>query len=364
MFSEAISSGATPAEISNLADKLLAQRLAPLEKHLQGVQRLFVVSVNKMAGVPVDALTDEYVVSYVPSGTYLARTEDRPRPQSTSLLALGDAVYPAAATTSEARPLLTVRASGWAELPGTSVEVARLRSLVGDDHTTALTRSDASEQSLEQLHAAGKLKDFRYLHFATHGDPNNARAFESALILAQDQITGEIPKEGGKYYDGRLTANEVLENWELNADLVTLSACESALGRPGGGDGLLGFAQAFLLAGARSVCLSLWKVDDTATALLMDRFYQNLLGKREGLDQPMPKAEALTEAKRWLRSLTAKEVKDLTQDISAGVARGKGETAIPVTLDIPEPQVDSADNDHPFSHPRYWAAFVLIGDPE
>ena len=71
------------------------------------------------------------------------------------------------------------------------------------------------------------------------------------MILAQHKITGDIPTGGGKYYDGRLTASEVVEDWELNADLVTLSACESALGRPGGGDGLLGFAQAFLLAGSR-----------------------------------------------------------------------------------------------------------------
>jgi CHAT domain-containing protein len=249
---------------------------------------------------------------------------------------------------------LASRGGEWVELPGTSVEVARLQSLVGNVRTTALTRSDASEQALEQLRVSGKLKDFRYLHFATHGDPNNARAFESALILAQDQITGEIPKGGGKYYDGRLTATEVLENWELNADLVTLSACESALGRPGGGDGMLGFAQAFLLAGARSVCLSLWKVDDTATALLMDRFYQNLLGKREGLDQPMPKAEALAEAKQWLRNLTQDEAKRLWKGMATNVARGTGEPAIPL---VP---VD----EHPYAHPRDWAAFVLIGSPE
>jgi hypothetical protein len=424
------------------------------------VRRLFVVPVNSMADVPVDVLTDRYCVSYVPSGTFIARLGDRPSPGSASLLALGDPVYPAidadeepplppggllitqvvpggnaalaglqpgdvllsyagaeltsaerlggliqdraqessisiavwrdghtderlmpagkmgVALANETAPkaiaagrqademlALSTRGGHWTELAGTSVEVARLKTLMGDDLTTALTRSDASEQTLEQLRADGKLKHFRYLHFATHGEPNNARAFESALILAQDQITGDIPTAGGKYYDGRLTASEVVEDWELNADLVTLSACESALGRPGGGDGLLGFAQAFLLAGSRSVCLSLWKVDDSATALLMDRFYQNLLGRRKGLDQPMPKAEALAEAKQWLRQLTTEEAKSLTQDISAGITRGKGETAIPVTMDVPGPQTDSTDANHPFAHPCYWAAFVLMGDP-
>ncbi len=70
----------------------------------------------------------------------------------------------------------------------------------------------------------------------------------------------------------------------------------------------MGFTQALLMSGTRSVCLSLWKVDDTATALLMQRFYANLLGRRTGLTAPMPKAEALREAKTWLRGLRRSEV--------------------------------------------------------
>ena len=97
-----------------------------------------------------------------------------------------------------------------------------------------------------------------------------------------------------------------MSTWKLNAELVTLSACRSGLGRQSGGEGYLGFSQAFFLAGSPSVVLSLWKVDDAATALLMTRFYQNLLGRRDGLDQPLPKAEALGEAKQWLRGLTSR----------------------------------------------------------
>src|SRR5207247_1857629 len=78
----------------------------------------------------------------------------------------------------------------------------------------------------------------------------------------------------------------------IDADLVVLSACETGLGKDAGGDGLLGFAQAFLSAGARSVVLSRWQVDDVATALLMVRFYQNLLGKREGLKKPLGRYDA------------------------------------------------------------------------
>ena len=67
-------------------------------------------------------------------------------------------------------------------------------------------------------------------------------------------------------FDGRLSVREIQRGWELNAELVTLSACETALGREAGGEGFVGFTQALLMSGTRSVCLSLWKVDDTATA--------------------------------------------------------------------------------------------------
>jgi CHAT domain-containing protein len=108
---------------------------------------------------------------------------------------------------------------------------------------TTLTRADASEQRLDELRKAGGLKRFRYLHFATHGQANNVRAVDSALILTKSTKLPE-PRVGEPYLDGRLTAAEVLECWQLDAELVTLSACESGLGRQGGGDGLLGFAQA------------------------------------------------------------------------------------------------------------------------
>jgi len=98
-------------------------------------------------------------------------------------------------------------------------------------------------------------------------------------------------------FDGRLSVREIQRGWDLKAELVTLSACETALGRDAGGEGFVGFTQALLMSGTRSVCLSLWRVDDRATSLLMTRFYQNLLGRRAGLTVPLPKAEALREAK-------------------------------------------------------------------
>jgi CHAT domain-containing protein len=441
--------------------KLHAQRLAPLSQHLDGVQRLLVVPVNQMAGIPVEALTDQYTVSYTPSGTYLARLPERPRPRGTGLLAVGDPVFAKApvvtlppalppggllitqvlpdgnaararlqagdvlvayagqdltsvqqlhklitANASEktvvakvwregqeklaerdlapgllgvilakepAREAITARrqadqllaqlqrGESYAELPGTQVEIARLAELFDSKDVTTLTRAKATEQRLDELRRADVLKQYRYLHLATHGKANNVRAFDSALILTRPALLPEV-RVGEPYLDGRLTAAEVLEYWKLDADLVTLSACESGLGRQGGGDGLLGFAQAFLMAGSRSVCLTLWQVDDTATALLMDRFYRNLLGKRAEGGKPLGKAAALREAKQWLRIVTAGEALERLGTLTQGVVRGERPLREEMQA-VPKPK-DAGKDYRPYAHPRYWAAFILIGDPE
>jgi CHAT domain-containing protein len=168
---------------------------------------------------------------------------------------------------------------------------------------------------------------------------------------------------GKPIYDGRLTAEEMLRSWHLNSELVTLSACQTALGKYERGEGFVGFAQALILCGSRSVCLSLWKVDDAATALLMQRFYTNLLGKREGLKGPMGKAAALRQAKEWLRSLSRAEALRVAAEVSQGVERGKGRPRQTLLPAPPEPALAVKD-DRPYTHPYYWAAFVLIGDPD
>jgi CHAT domain-containing protein len=215
--------------------------------------------------------------------------------------------------------------------------------------TTLLTGSDASEQRLDELREQGKLKGYCILHFATHGDADDQSPGRSALILAQDRLPNalEQARQGKHVYDGRLTVSHVRATWQLDADLVVLSACNTGLGKEAGGDGLLGFAQAFLSRGARSVVLSRWPVDDTATALLMQRFYQNLLGRRDGLKQPLGQAAALQEAKAWLRSLSSKEVEKAIDSLPRGklVSRPKGQGKA-------------------YEHPHYWAAFTLIGDPD
>ncbi len=257
----------------------------------------------------------------------------------------------------------------WAALPGTRVEAEGLRKLFAGATTEplVLADSDASEQRLYDLAKSGDLGKYRYLHLATHGTVDDRFPLRSAVILSRDHLPDPDKQldAGLPVFDGRLTAEEVLRQWHLNADLVTLSACQTALGKYERGEGYVGFAQALILAGSRSVCLSLWKVDDTATALLMGRFYENLLGKRGGLKGPMGKADALAEAKAWLRGLSREEAMQRAAKLSDGVARGKRPKLPPAAL--PEAKESGAakpEGARPYAHPYYWAAFVLIGDPD
>jgi hypothetical protein len=261
--------------------------------------------------------------------------------------------------------LLASRGDGdWKALPGTRVEVAALarRFRQAQQPVTLLTDSEASEQRLAELAQDGTLAGVRYLHLATHGTVDWDFPLRSAIILSRDHLS-DLPQQADAappQYDGRLTAAKVLRDWQFNADLVTLSACETGLGHYARGEGYLGFAQALLIAGTRSVCLSLWQVDDVATALLMDRFYANLLGQREGLTKPLGKAEALAEAKTWLRTLPRAEAVKRAAALTGGVERGKGRPALPHPPAVP----DAAGTTPPYAHPYYWAAFVLVGDQD
>jgi CHAT domain-containing protein len=182
--------------------------------------------------------------------------------------------------------------------------------------------------------------------------------------LARDHLPD--PKDarvGHKAYTGDLTVGEIRQNWKLDADLVVLSACQTALGRESSGDGLLGFVQAFLQCGARCVVLSRWGAEDTATALLMLRFYENLLGKRPGLSEPLGRAAALEEASHWLRQLPRSQAEALATGLLKrrliGTARGSV-----VPLNLKDPPLKLPEGERPYARPYYWATFVLMGDTE
>jgi tetratricopeptide (TPR) repeat protein len=251
------------------------------------------------------------------------------------------------------------RANNLPRLPGTRREVKAVAGLFPDGGATTLLGDQARESAVQEMARSGGLKGFRYLHFATHGRNDPDSAYHTALLLAPDPDRSADPLAGDS--DGEITALEIARTWDLDAELVVLSACETALGKPAGGEGLLGFAQPLLAKGARSLVVSLWRVDDNATSLLMARFYQNLLGKRPGLSRPLPKAEALHEAKEWLRNLTEGEVGDELAVLDRGEERPLTKLSGP--SETKAAPLAKPAGVRPYAHPSFWAAFILIGDP-
>ena len=143
------------------------------------------------------------------------------------------------------------------DLPFAQDEALALKKLL--TNSKVLLRDRATETAIKKYG-----NQFTRIHVACHGVFNADDALQSGLLLSAD---GEN--------DGMLTVSE-LYNMRLNANLVTLSACETALGNVANGDDVVGFTRGFLYAGAQSIVSSLWKVDDRATSLLMQEFYRNL----------------------------------------------------------------------------------------
>ena len=139
-----------------------------------------------------------------------------------------------------------------------------------------LLRSEATETNFRTA-----APSFRHIHIASHGAFQAEAPLQSGLYLAKDADN-----------DGVLTVGE-LYGISLNAELVTLSACETGLGKVANGDDVVGLSRGFLYAGTRAIVASLWSVDDNATGLMMQSFYRNL-GKSD-------KVEALRQAQLTIR---------------------------------------------------------------
>src|SRR5262249_10517999 len=152
---------------------------------------------------------------------------------SPRLLALGDPVFERPDRPDPSAPPAPDRGAAFAPLLGTRDEVQAIARLF--DQPVLLLGSQASEQSLDRLAATGGLREFDILPLATHGTLDPRVAMRSALILAQDQLPDPLGRvlAHQEAYDGRLTAEQILQTWELDAELVTLSACQT--GRPYGG---------------------------------------------------------------------------------------------------------------------------------
>lgn len=303
--------------------------LGPIADRL-GSRRLVIVADGALSYIPFAALrlphrpetllVEEFEVAYLPSGSVLAQLRARAReraPAQQWALAFGDPVFSIAdrrfrspepgggrPATGEGHAAWRRRTDDFAStlprLRWTGEEVEAISS-VDPDGTVSFVGYEATRENL----LSSSPRDFRILHLATHAVVDAARPRFSGLVLTTRTAQGET-------IDGFLSLAEIRQ-LDLAADLVVLSACQTALGRQVSGEGLVGLTQAFLDAGASSVVATLWQIDDQATSAFMGHFYRLLkLGRTS------------TAALRQAQMLLRKESK--------------------------------------WREPRFWAGFVLVGE--
>ena len=292
------------------AAKLYELLLKPAQAQLAGKTNLVIVPDDKLWDAPFQALLtgshrfllEEAALAYAPSLSMLREVTKRRRRNSDAasedLLALGN---PAVGQETIGRATLTLRGGKLDPLPEAEQEVKALGQLYSAERSKVYIGAEASEGRVKA--EAGQA---RILHFATHGALNNASPMYSYLALAR----------GDKNEDGLLEAWELMQ-MDLHADLAVLSACETARGRYGAGEGVIGLTWALFIAGVPSTVVSQWKVESASARELMLGFHRNL---RAPSRDPAPKAEALRQAALKL---------------------------------MKNPST---------SHPFYWAGFVLVGD--
>jgi len=282
--------------------------------------RLIIVPDGVLHLLPFDSLADEsgrylvasHIVTGAPSATvlYLIRASTPVAQPKLTFLGVGDVHYqqPQLATNksngdgtaeNDSRALFDLSGNPLQDLPKTRDEIVEAGKIFATK-SVELLGGDATEAAFK----AEPLDQFRIIHIAGHGIANTKFPERSALVL------GEDPK---KQEDGLLQTREI-RNLRLNADLITLSACDTGAGRLQGEEGIASLERAFLYAGARSVLASLWTASDPSTMALVEHFYRHLA---DGQDQ----GAALQQAKL-----------DLIKEFGSGAV------------------------------PFYWAGFNLVGD--
>jgi CHAT domain-containing protein len=245
-------------------------------------------------------LLETHTISYAPASTVLTvlrKTKAAPQPRHT-FLGVGDVPYrnqghvsskierPSTASQRLLRGFSDALGTPLYDLPQTREEVLELRKILGND-AVLLLGSDATETAFK----SEPLEDFKIIHIAAHGFADTQFPERSGLVLGVDSNSHD---------DGLLQVREILR-LRFNADLVTLSACNTGVGKLQGEEGVTNLVEAFLVSGAKAVVASLWSADDTYTLALMERFYTHL---EEGQD----KAAALRQAKLDLLAKYGRQV--------------------------------------------------------
>jgi CHAT domain-containing protein len=339
-------SDALPTMAAELYDLLVA----PAEDLAAASQRLLLSPDGPLHTLPFNALLrdlpdgkTQYLIQWKPMHTVLSATlyrelrrnrENPPAgltnnqgldsPRAITMTAFGDPRYPAGAAGEGDTATLDEITRGRRELqplPWSRTEVKQIAALFPEDHARTYLGPRATEDAVMSATSSTRL-----VHFACHAILDERFPLNSALVLS-------IPapwSEGQP--NGLLQSWEIFESLRLDADLVTLSGCDTALGAQVEGEGLSSLSRAFLHAGAQSVLASLWSVADQSTAELMTRFYTHLQGGKT-------KDEALQAA----------QIDLLRGAVQTDTSSGRGVSRL-------------ARTGNPSTHPFYWAAFQLIGD--
>jgi CHAT domain-containing protein len=269
------------APMADAARQLSEMVLAPAAQTLAG-KRLVIVADGVLQQVPFAMLPapgsrEPVIASHeivsLPSVSAIAvlRKEFATRATQVGTLAIfADPVFDRAtapAPPETTRMLEHVAGDGMklARLPFTALEADQILQIARGAANWKATGYEATRDAA----LSGKLGQYRYIHFATHGLLDTERPSLSALVLSQTDPQGNP-------LDGFLRVNDIY-NLRLSADLVVLSACQTGLGKPVRGEGLMGLTRAFLYAGAPRVVVSLWSVNDRATAALMAALYRGML---------------------------------------------------------------------------------------
>jgi CHAT domain-containing protein/predicted negative regulator of RcsB-dependent stress response len=313
---------------SDLARQLYALLIAPLPVEASKL-RLIVIPDGKLYLLPFESLKDlqgryflfSAVITYAPSATVLTalRTEPSRSMATRTFLGVGDIPYeprgtllakvagPSTISGRVLRGLYDLAGVHLEDLPHTREEVLSAQREIGTKISIVLLGQDATETAFK----AEPLGEFKIIHLAAHSLSSTQYPERAALVLGRDPRSSD---------DGLLQVREIVR-LHLNANLVTLSACDTGIGKLQGEEGVTNLVQAFFLAGAKAVVASLWAADDSDTTSLMEHFYRHLAQKED-------KATALQHAKF---DLVQKYADQAPPFYWAGfVMAGEGSTAIPV----------------------------------
>jgi CHAT domain-containing protein len=252
------------------------------------------------------------------------------------------------------------------DLTFANVEVETIQGYF--DPTNILPTQQATKTAWNLAGTKQQLRLANFIHFSCHGYFNFESPLRSALVLSGAKVSGtdQLDDDSTRYIESperdRIDLQKCLLLEEIFAldlrpcSLVTLSACETGLSDPRSlSDEYISLPSGFLVAGSPSVVGSQWVVSDLATAFLMIKFYENLIGQsQETLEQPqtpMSVAKALNNAQLWLRGVTKQDLRDWLKQLNLDAERQKEV----------ERELKLSSSDRPFCEPVYWAAFCAIG---